>query len=304
MLMRKIFTLIALFCTTFAFAQQDPQFSQYMFNKLSFNPAVAGSKDAICLGALYRNQWVDFDGAPKTGVFNVDAPIGQIFALGASILVDEIGFDKTLDAKLALAARPRIGAGRLGIGVSLGFLQKSIDGDWRFNEANDPMIPLQKESASVVPDVGAGLYYYTNKFYLGVSATHLTGAELEYDNINTTLTRHYYGTVGYSFELSPSWDLRPSVLVKSDEVEMQVDINATAVYNNRFWGGVSYRLEDAIVGMVGFNITNDLRFGYSYDFTTSEISNFSSGTHEVTLGYCFTIKRTPTYYMNRNVRFL
>ena len=304
MFMRRIFTLIAMFCTTIAMAQQDPQFSQYMFTKLSFNPAVAGSKDAICLGALYRNQWVDFEGAPKTGVFNVDAPIGQTFAIGATVLFDEIGFDRTIDAKLALAARPRIGAGRLGIGVSLGFLQKSLDGVWKYNDANDPLVPLGSESASVVPDIGAGLYYYTNKFYLGVSATHLTGDELEYDNIVTTLSRHYYGTMGYTFELSPTWDLRPSVLVKSDEVETQIDVNATAIYNNRFWGGVSYRLDDAIVGMIGFNITSDLRFGYSYDFTTSDLNNHSNGTHEVTLGYCFKITRTPTYYMNRNVRFL
>ncbi|MGI8893338.1 MAG: PorP/SprF family type IX secretion system membrane protein, partial [Bacteroidia bacterium] len=268
------------------------------------NPAVAGSKDAICLGALYRNQWVDFDGAPKTGVFNVDAPIGQIFAVGASILFDEIGFDQTLDAKLAIAARPRIGAGRLGIGASIGFMQRTLGADYRFNDEGDQSIPIEKESSSLIPDIGAGLYYYTNKFYLGVSATHLTGAEMEFDRFVTTLTRHYYGTAGYTFDLSPTWGLRPSVLVKSDEVEMQVDINATAIYNNRFWGGVSYRLDDAIIGMIGFNLTSDLRFGYSYDFTTSEIGNYSSGTHEVTLGYCFNIKRTPTYYMNRNVRFL
>ena len=303
MFMRRLFTLLAIFCSTYALAQQDPQFSQYMFTKLSYNPAVAGSNDAICLGALYRNQWVDFDGAPKTGVFNVDAPLGQTFGIGATVLFDEIGFDKTLDAKLALSARPRLGAGRLGIGVSLGFVQKTNDGDYEYNDDNDPNIPIGSESASVFPDLGAGLYYYTNKLFIGVSSTHLTEADIEYDNITSTMARHYYGLLGYTFDLSPSWGLKPSVLAKYDESETQVDINAMFVYNNKFWGGVSYRLDDAIVGMVGFNI-NDLRFGYSYDFTTSEIKNFSSGTHEVTLGYCFTIKRTPTYYMNRNVRFL
>ena len=301
--MRRLFAVLAIFSITFAVAQQDPQYSQYMFNKLAFNPAVAGSNDAICLGLLYRSQWVDFEGAPTTGVFNVDAPIGQTFAIGASVMFDEIGFDQTLEAKLALAARPRIGSGRLGIGVSLGFMQKTLDGDWRFNDPNDPLIPLNSESASVFPDIGAGLYYYTNKLFIGASASHLSEAEIEYDNITSTTARHYFGLIGYTFDLSPSWGLAPSVLVKSDEAETQVDINARAIYNNRFWGGVSYRLEDAIVAMIGFNIS-DFRLGYSYDFTTSEINDYSNGTHEITLGYCFNIKRTPTYYMNRNVRFL
>lgn len=301
--MRRLFTIVAIFFTTLAVAQQDPQYSQFMFNKLAYNPASAGSNDAICLGLLYRSQWVDFEGAPKTGVFNIDAPIGQIFAIGASLMFDEIGFDKTLDAKLTVAARPRLGSGRLGIGASIGFMQKSIDGDWIYNDPGDAVIPEGKESASVVPDIGAGLYYYTNKFFIGASATHLTEAELEYDLFKTTTARHYYGLIGYTFELSPSWGLAPSVLVKSDEAETQVDINARAIYNNRFWGGVSYRLDDAIVAMIGFNIS-DFRFGYSYDFTTSEINDYSNGTHEITLGYCFNIKRTPTYYMNRNVRFL
>ncbi len=303
--MNKVFTLLSiLLFATSGYSQQDPQFSQNMFNKLAVNAGSAGSSDAICFGGLYRNQWVSFEGSPETFVFNFDAPVFKNFGVGISILSDKIGFDKTLGAKLALAARPKLGNGRLGIGLDIGFIQKELDGKFLFNDAGDPLIPAAGIDAKVLPDIGAGLYYYTDKLYIGASALHLTEPEVDYDPIKTTMVRHFYGTVGYTFELTPSLNLKPSVFAKTDQTETQIDINASLVYNNKFWGGVSYRLDDAIVPMIGFNLAKDLKLGYAYDITTSELKSFSDGTHEIMVSYCFNVKRTPSFYMNRNVRFL
>ncbi len=302
---RKISTLVCIITLGFAAnAQQDPQFSQNMFLKLPVNPAFAGSNDAICATVAYRNQWVNFDGAPKTGLFTLDAPIRAINSgIGLTLVTDKIGFDETFGVKLAYAYRAKLGSGNLGIGVEGGIQQKSLSGNFIYNDPNDPNIPLGGVSATV-PDFGAGIYFNTEKFYIGASSSHLTEGDIDYGQIKTSLARHYYGMIGYTFDLTPSLALKPSVFVKSDEASTQIDANMLLAYNNRFWGGVSYRLEDAIVAMVGMNITNDLKLGYSYDITTSSLNGFSNGTHEILLGYCFNVKSTKSFYMNRNVRFL
>jgi len=304
----KKFLLIALVITTvsgISYAQQDPQFSQNMFNKLYSNPAVAGSNDGICASLLYRNQWTGFDGAPKTGVFGVDAPVNFLHGgLGVSVLVaDELGFEKTFQAKLAYAFRFNIGSGNLAIGADIGLLQKSIDGDFVANDQGDPIIPTSGVSGNTYTDLGAGIYYNSDKLYLGASASHLAEPTIDYGDFTTQMDRHYYFTGGYRFDLSPAISLTPSFFVKNAGDQTQADINANLHFNNRFWIGGSYRLEDAIVIMAGLNITPTLRLGYSYDMTTSELQDYSSGTHEIMLGYCYKIKKKITP-INRNVRFL
>lgn len=304
----KKFLLIALVIISvsgISYGQQDPQFSQNMFNKLYTNPAVAGSSDGICASLLYRNQWTGFDGAPKTGVFGVDAPVKFLHGgLGLSILAaDELGFENTFQAKLAYAFRFNIGSGNLAIGADVGLVQKSIDGDFKFNDPGDPIIPTSSVSGNVLGDLGAGIYYNSDKLYLGASATHLLEDEVDYDEFTTVLARHYYFTGGYRFDLSPAVSLTPSFFIKNVADQTQADINANLYFNNRFWIGGSYRLEDAIVILAGLNITPNLRLGYSYDMTTSDLKEYSSGTHEIMLGYCYKFKKKITP-INRNVRFL
>jgi len=288
-----------------SYGQQDPQFSQNMFNKLYTNPAVAGSSEGICGTLLYRNQWTGFEGAPKTGLFSVDAPVNFLHGgLGLTVLAaDELGFENTFMAKLAYAFRFNVGSGNLAIGADFAYMQKSIDGDFKFNDPNDPIIPTSSVSGSVIPDIGAGIYYNSDKLYLGASMAHLLESEVDYGDFTTEMVRHYYFTGGYRIEFSPSVSLTPSVFVKNAGDQTQVDINANLHFNNRFWIGGSYRLEDAIVLMAGLNITPNLRLGYSYDMTTSDLKDYSSGTHEIMLGYCYKIKKKITP-INRNVRFL
>ncbi len=302
--MKRLFTvLIVISFATSSFGQQDPQFSQNMFNRLYTNAAVAGSNDAICATLIYRTQWVGFEGAPKTGVFGVEAPLGK-FGLGLSVATDKLGFENTLQAKLAVAYHFPVGnTGKLGIGVDIGYMQKTLDGDFIYNDPNDPSIPLGSVSGSAFPDLGAGLYYSSSKAYAGLSASHLIENKIKFGNAESTSKRHYYLQGGYSFQLSPSLALKPSVFVKSDGTSTQFDINANVHIKDIFWIGASYRLEDAVVLMAGLNIFKGLRLGYSYDMTTSDIKSHSSGSHEIMLGYCYKITKKKSYPI-KNVRFL
>ena len=302
--MKKIFTTaVAIFATTLSFSQQDPQFSQNMFNKLYTNPGYAGTGDAICGSLLYRDQWDKFGGGPTSFVLGVDAPVSFLHGgLGLSFLSDKPGLEKNTNVKLAYSFHLNVGSGKLGIGLDAGLLQRGYDGDFRPNEAGDPLVPVGSVSGGKF-DLGAGAFYNSEKFYLGISALHLTAGEIDYGNFKSEVVAHYYFTGGINFDLSPSLKLKPSVFVKSDSKETQADINLNLHIKDKFWLGASYRLDDAIVVMAGFTIFENLKLGYSYDVTTSKVKDYSSGTHELMLGYCYKIKPKPIP-MLRNVRFL
>lgn len=304
--MKKLLAVVAAGClSTMALAQQDPQFSQNMFNKLWVNPATAGSNEAICATLLYRAQWVSFDGAPKSGVLSLEAPLFSNKAgVGLSINTDEIGFEKSLTAKLAGAYRFNLGNGHLGLGLDASLVQNSIDGKFTAPDgiANDPAIPQSSVSGTAF-DLGGGLYYNSEKLYIGVSSTHLMESKVDLDKFSKEYKRHYYGMIGYTFELTPSVSLKPMVFVKNVTDNTTIDVNLNAHFNNKFWAGVSWRNEDAIVGMLGLTLIENLRLGYSYDFTTSKLKDYSDGTHEIMLGYCFNVKKKVPV-STRNVRFL
>ena len=304
--MKKILAVLAVSClSTVGFAQQDPQFSQNMYNRLFVNPAYAGSSESICAHLLYRNQWVSYDGAPKTGVIGIDGPAanGKV-GLGLSILTDKIGFENTLQGKLAGNYKFDVGQGKLALGIDLDFMQHQIDGDFRAPDPTvvDPSIPKTAVSGTAF-DVGFGAYYNNDKLFAGVSASHLLESSVDLDNFSKVYKRHIYGMVGYNFEVSPTVVLKPMIFVKNVTGNTTYDINVNAQFNDRFWVGASYRNEDAIVGLLGMNITEKLKVGYSYDFTTSELKNYSDGTHEIMLGYCFMVKKKVPVSI-KNVRFL
>jgi len=304
--MKKLLAVIAAGClSTIALAQQDPQFSQNMFNRLFVNPASAGSNEAICAHLLYRAQWVSFDGAPKTGVLGVEAPLfNNKVGVGLSVLTDKIGFENTLQGKLAANYKFNVGSGKLAIGVDFDYMQHEIDGKFKAPDqtANDPAIPKSAVSGSAF-DLGSGIYFNSEKLYVGLSATHLLEAKVDLDNFKKEYKRHFYGMIGYTIDLTPTVALKPMVFVKNVTDNTTFDVNLNAHFNDRFWVGVSYRNEDAIVGLLGLNITEKLRLGYSYDFTTSDVKDYSDGTHEIMLGYCFNVKKRVPVSI-RNVRFL
>jgi type IX secretion system PorP/SprF family membrane protein len=329
--MKRTLTTFALTISTAlaAFAQQDPQFSQNMFNKLATNPGYAGTNNAICATLLGRQQWMGFidgnKGIPKTYLLSVDSKVDAVRGgLGLTVLSDQLGFEKNFMAKLAYSYHIQVGAGVLGIGPEIGMIQKSLGGAWVATDGwqGDPAIPTS--ASAITYDIGFGAFYtIPQKLYFGISSTHLTESDLSKSesranppapsplsvDYNYTIARHYYVTAGYRFDAGQSLALEPSVFVKSDAASTQLDVNLRAIYNNMFWGGVSYRLTDAIVAMVGIekqgvgNPNGTLKVGYSYDVTTSSIKNHSSGSHELMLGYCFKLPEKKHVTIHENVRF-
>ncbi|MBA4239366.1 MAG: hypothetical protein C0448_01480 [Sphingobacteriaceae bacterium] len=324
--MKKIFTTLTVALaaiTSVSFAQQDPQFTQFMHNKLIYNPGYAGTSEAICANVLYRQQWVNFPGAPKTGLLSFDMPIGQLpLAIGLNVMSDQIGFDKSLFARLALSYNRHIGAGVLGVGIDGGILQKQFNGTWITPDgtgAYDPSIPAYTSGTGtnvatnsglnkLSYDFGFGVFYsIANKMYVGISSTHLAAQDIKADaQVKYALARHYYIVGGYTFDLTQEHAIQPNVKVKSDAASTQLDVNLTYIWNKTLSVGVSYRMQDAIAPMIGYRFLKDksLRAGYSYDLTTSKIKGYSSGTHEISLGYCFNVKKTPKVTSYQNARFL
>ncbi|MBS1569118.1 MAG: type IX secretion system membrane protein PorP/SprF [Bacteroidetes bacterium] len=295
-----------------AYAQQDPQFTQYMFDRLSVNPAVAGNGGNICATALLRQQWTGFDGAPKTGLINLQGPLAKLNSgVGLTFYYDKLGQEKSTIARLHYAYHFKVGAqSTFSAGVYLGMSGRALDGNWVATDgvANDNAIPTAGKSASGF-DLGAGLYYKSPKLWLGISSTQLPETELK--SVSIQNKRHYYVQAGYDWAIGgdKKYTLEPSVLLKSDASSTQIDLSALFLYDEMLWIGASYRTEDAIAPMIGYQMKmpkgdSMLRIGYSYDVTTSELKNYSSGSHEVMLSYCFKIVKPVVNEMYHHPRFL
>ena len=280
--MKKNFTfLFFLFVSFVAFSQQEAQFSHNMFNNMAINPGYAGSNDAICATLLARQQWVGFKDAqgdkgwPKTYLLSVDGPVSRLHGgLGLTIIQDQLGFEKNIGVKIDYAYRIAAGIGTLGIGAEVSFLNKKIDfSKFIAIDPTDPLLNPPGKEGNTTTDFAFGLFYkIPSKLYFGLSATQLRQADIKYGGslASPTLARHYYVSAGYFYPIpgSPSLELDPSLLIKSDLTSTQFDVNALLKYNNQFWAGVSYRATDAIVVLVGMN-WKSFHFGYSYDITTS-----------------------------------
>ncbi|MCB0771931.1 MAG: type IX secretion system membrane protein PorP/SprF [Flavobacteriales bacterium] len=295
-----------------ACAQQDPQYTQYMFDRMSVNPAVAGSTGNICATALLRQQWTGFDGAPKTGLINLQAPITKINSgLGLTAYFDKLGQEKSTIVRLHYAYHLKVGSqSTLSAGVYAGLSGRALEGRWVAIDdvASDNAIPGAGRSANGF-DLGAGLYFKSPQLWLGISSTQLPETELK--DVSIQNKRHYYVQAGYDWAIGGDrkYILQPSALLKSDANSTQVDLSALFLYDEMLWIGASYRTEDAIAPMIGYQHKfpkgdSMVRIGYSYDVTTSELKNYSSGSHEVMLSYCFKIVKPVVNEIYRHPRFL
>lgn len=306
---------------TGAFSQQERQVSHYMYDLISINPGSAGSSDQISTHVIGRQQWPGIEGAPLDFILNLSAPF-KLFnthhGAGLSVWKDELGFNNDINITLNYAYQFTVGNGRLGLGISGIFDNQQMDNpEWIIptsplhDPTNDLAIPTGDQNEFTI-DFGAGLFYRTDELYVGISATHILEDEFVYQSEGTTaaessmkMYRHYYLTAGYNIQLSnPAFELQPSVFLQSDARMTKIDLNTTLLYNKRFWAGVTYRVGAAVVGMVGLEILNGVKVGYSYDFDTSELTHFSKGSHEVMIGYSFTVgvDKIPQKY--KSIRFL
>jgi type IX secretion system PorP/SprF family membrane protein len=245
--------------------------------------------------------------------------------VGLTIDQDQLGYDKTLKAKLAYSYHLSLGGlGTLGIGLDAGMIQKSIKGNFIAPDGTttvggggtDQSIPWNGTSA-VTYDVGLGLYFTNNNLYVGISSLHLPGQTLSNSggsastayNFEYKMARHYFIMAGYKFNLGKDFTLTPGILAKSDAASTQMDINLFAKYRNMVFVGVSYRLTDAIPVMVGLewplkNAKSTVKLGYSFDVTLSALSKYENGTHEIMLGFCQKFVKPSHKQSHQNVRFL
>lgn len=294
-------------------AQQDPKFTQNMFMAPFYNPGAVGSNDRICLGAAFRNQWTGLPDAPVTTTFSAHMPLnflGRKHGIGINLMNDNLAFNNDFQFSLAYAFRIDLGAGDLGIGINAGMANQSLTPSWNgadvINPDSDNAIP-QSGGSVFGFDMGLGVYYSSDNLYVGVSTTHLNQTSFDYPEeiAETKLIRHYYLMAGYSIQLAnPVFEILPSLMVQTDARSNHLYLNTNLRYNKRFWGGVSYSVGGAISALIGIELLNGIQIGYSYDFELSPLLKYNSGSHEITVRYCFDLSmdRSPQQY--KSIRFL
>jgi len=305
--MRKIFSIILIVgISIVSKAQQDPQFSQNMYNLLTFNPAFAGVSDELTGSVINRQQWMGFDNAPVSTAFNGNIPLkigDRIHGLGLTVMSDKLGIEKKTNIKFQYAYQFKVFKGILNAGLSLGLQSNALKGEWEALDDGDDLLQGGNIDASkMVFDAGLGFYYRSKTIYLGMSTTHLNKPSVAYNqSIETYLYRHFYFMGGYKHSLTNQIDIIPSFFVKTDAISTQYDINTNLVYNKKYRGGVSYRVDDAIVMLAGIVLRNGLDIGIAYDISISDIKKPSL---EFMAAYHFTpslIKRKQKY---KSIRFL
>lgn len=304
-------TVIAiLLIVTSCLSQQQAIFTQYMFNATAINPAVVGSHETLSLTALAREQWVGIDGAPSTQTLALHAPLGQDrIAAGLLFMRDKIGVSSQNAVFIAGAYRILFPKSTLSMGLQIGFSDYKSDliALNPNNNVPDPSI-FTNAANSFLPNIGTGFYYYTDRFYAGISSPLLLNnfveknfGDIDPNNSRPDLERHYFVTIGYVFDLSPDLKLKPSMLFKVVEgAPVEFDFNANFLIDEVFWVGVSYRSFDSISALLEFQISDAMRFGYAYDFTVSDLGQFNTGSHELMINYRFSFSKdriiTPRYF--------
>jgi len=287
-LKHKLFFLLLSLVIIKAMAQQDPMYSLYTQDKMLINPAYVGSSNWAVGSLKYRAQMVGLDGAPVTQTFNFHAPIQKKhIGLGVKVIHDQVAVVKTTSAHLTVSYHMGLAGGKLSFGLEGGMINQSID----FTKlvAHDPAdnAILNGSGSVLVPDFNFGTLYHKKNFYIGFSDYHLTQEKLKYvSSSQASMYNHQFYYMGYVLDLNEHFALEPSVLVKSVAgAPIQCDFNCFLNYMERFALGASYRTGDGIVGVFKYNITENLRIAYAYDYALTPISNYSGGSHEILLSY-------------------
>ncbi|MFK8036731.1 MAG: type IX secretion system membrane protein PorP/SprF [Crocinitomicaceae bacterium] len=286
--MKKILIIFLVFCSISSYGQQLPQQTQYMFNQYAFNPAYAGVKPYWESVMNSRYQWIGIVDAPRTLTLTAHGPLrNQKMAVGGMVYNDIVGPTRRLGFQGSYAYHIKLTSKiKLSLGASLGFNQWLVDADKiAVHDENDPFFEngLIK---SFSPDAKFAFYLYHEDWFFGAASPQLLHNKLNFQNAvgisNSFLENHFYFNGGYKFHLGSSFTLEPTALLKYVRaVPPKIDINLTATYKNTVWLGVGYRTQDAILAMVGYNHKNNLKFGYSYDFSTTNLQSYNTGSHEL-----------------------
>lgn len=290
-------TVIVLLVTNLK-AQQLPQYTQYMLNDLAINPAVAGKDNFADVRSNNRYQWVGMTDAPRTYMLTLHSPLkNRHMGLGTHIYTDIVGPTRRVGISLAYAYHIKIAEKtRISLGLNAGIQQWGIDGHkLHLHDAGDDNLLTQYQT-KIVPDFGAGLYVHNEKWYLGFSAPQLYQSPIKLypdGDHKGTLVTHFLLNGAYKFDINDDFKVEPSFLAKyANPAPIKLDVGARVIYQEQIWLGVGYRHNDAITALIGFMYKNYLMIGYSYDYTTTNLKKYSSGTHELMLGLRFSKQQT------------
>lgn len=306
--MKKIF-LIALVCLCSFFemnGQQDPHYTQYMYNMNVINPAYAGSKENLSFGLLYRKQWVNIDGAPSTFSLSGSSPVGKNVGIGLSLISDQIGPVNEQNAYGDFSYTLNLGGEhRLAFGLKAGATFQRIG----LNSDIAGTLPIPSDDAfredtnNIYLNIGTGVFYYTDRYYVALSVPNMLKANhLDFNGVKYgTETQHYFLTGGYVFDLSPTLKFKPFAMLKSAfNSPSSLDLNTNFLFNEKLELGASYRVDDSFGAMINFAINPNLRIGYAYDHIISELNTVTTSSHEIILLFDLNfpkkVSRSPRYF--------
>lgn len=294
-IMKKLYLVALVVFTTMVdlHAQQDPHYTQYMYNMSVMNPAYAGSKDNLSMGLLYRKQWVEIEDAPTTGTFFGHAPIGKNVGLGLSFISDKIGPVEENNVYGDFSYTLNLGGDhKLAFGLKMGLTFHNVglfsDINHTLPQPTDPA--FSEDISNTYFNLGSGFFYYTNKYYLGLSVPNMlkskhldiqrTGDEIEFGSE----TSHYFLTGGYVFDINESVKFKPFFMLKSAfSAPTSLDLSTNFLFNEKFEVGATYRLDDSFGAMVNYAINPSLRIGYAYDHIVSDLNVTTPSSHEIIL---------------------
>ena len=307
MVTKVLLVIAVMFCALELFAQQDPMYTQYMENLLTLNPAYAGSKDMLSMMVVSRNQWVSMPGAPITRSFMMHSPIkGQQMGLGLSFLSDKVGPVKQsgiyADYSYTLSFSNRRSLS-LGLKAGVNFFEAGI-ADLATNDPNDPVF-ASDINRSFLPNFGVGAFYFTEKYYFGLSIPKLIENKINKNGVSTqSISKeqmHVFFMAGYVFDVNRIVKFKPSVLTKYvKNAPVSLDMTGTFLFYERLWLGAMYRVGDSFGGLLQLQATNQLKIGYSYDLPINKLGAYNNGTHEIMVTFDFNFGsgrvRSPRYF--------
>ena len=295
-------------------AQQDAHFTQYMFNQLLYNPGFAGVEGTSTFNLMHRAQWAGYQstfdggGAPTTSTLNFSTPIYKLHSgFGAEIINDNLGPSNAMAIRASYAYHLDIKESKLSFGLRFGVISKSINFDqYRWADPDDPY-NIEGKETQAQPDLGVGVYYRSKKFFTGLSVDHLLDAKFNFgiDDLSNSLEPNFYLLAGYDYTVSYNLVITPSILLKSDFNTYSFDVSAIATYNEKMWGGISFRQSEAAIIMLGYSLfkDNSLKFGYAFDYIIQNQEAKQATSHEILLSYSMPVSPFGSRKIIRTPRF-
>jgi len=318
---KKIILLLTVFISFDALAQQDPQFTQYMFNSFYYNPAFAGSEGVTKITGLYRSQWLGYSptygdgGAPTTQILSAHTPIAKLKGgVGGYIVNDKLGPLTNFEVQASYAYYINVKDAKLSIGVRGGMFSQKVDFDlYRATDQNDPLLAGKSGKESQVrPDLAVGALYRRDKYYIGVGLNHLNQSSYDFGlTQNNQLKRHLYVTGSYFYDLNFDVRLQFVTLIKSDFTKTSFDVGGLAYFKDIMWGGLSFRQSEAAILILGYSLLKDksLKIGYSLDYIVKDQQAKQPTSHELMVSYSLPVNssgrkpiKTPRFNYERPKR--